>query len=139
MTEPVRPELSDAPPPSTQVSRSDNLTSRPPEAAQVGEPDSLTSRQGKTRRRRRWWDEWPLLVTIATAIAGLGTVASDHFKRGTFLFGAALLLGAVLRAVLSDEQAGLLKVRSRTIDLLTLAFFAVATMTLAVVVPPPSP
>ena len=76
---------------------------------------------------------------LATAITGLGIVASDHFKRGTLVFGVALLLGAGFRALLSDEQAGLLKVRGRTVDLLTLGFFAVATITLSLVVPPPSP
>jgi hypothetical protein len=87
--------------------------------------------------RRRWWDEWPLLVVLATAAAGLGVVASDHFKRGTVLFGAALVLGMCLRFLLPDSRIGLLKVRSRTIDVLTLGFFAFSTVLLAIVVPPP--
>jgi hypothetical protein len=87
--------------------------------------------------RRRWWDEWPLCVVLATAVAGLGVVASDHFKRGTVLFGAALLLGMLLRFVLPDSRIGLLKVRSRTIDVLTLGFFAFSMVLLAIVVPPP--
>ncbi len=128
MTEPVR---QDAPPPQP-VPPTSHLSEQPAASPQVSRSDKLTS------RKRRWWDEWPLLLVLATALTGLGVVISDHFKRGTFVFGAALLLGAVLRAVLSDQQAGLLKVRGRTVDVLTLAFFAVATMTLALVVPPPS-
>lgn len=89
-------------------------------------------------RRLRWWDEWPLLLVLATAAAGLAVVASDHFKRGTVLFAVALLLGTVLRAVLPTHRAGLLKVRGRTVDVLTLAVLAVGTLTLAVVVPPPT-
>jgi Protein of unknown function (DUF3017) len=88
--------------------------------------------------RRRWWDEWPLLAVLLTAAAGLVVVASNHFKRGTVLFGVALVLGMFLRFILPDSRIGLLRVRSRTIDVLTLGFFAFATVTLAVVVPPPT-
>jgi uncharacterized membrane protein YjjP (DUF1212 family) len=103
------------------------------------EHDELAAEETvRATRHRRWWDEWPLLVVLATAAAGLAVVASDHFKRGTVLFGAALVLGMILRFVLPDSRIGLLKVRSRTIDVLTLGFFAFATVTLAVVVPPPT-
>lgn len=88
--------------------------------------------------RQRWWHEWPLILVLGTAIAGLAVVADNHFKRGTVIFGCALLLGTFLRAVLPEDRAGLLKVRRRWIDVATLGFFAVATVTLAVVVPPPS-
>ncbi len=148
MTDPVRQQAPPEPSPAVDRSASAAPSPPPPEvelsgsgavSPQVSRPDNLTSRHATRPRRRRWWDEWPLLAVLATAITGLGIVASDHFKRGTFVFGAALLLGAALRALLSDEQAGLLKVRGRTVDLLTLGFFAVATITLSLVVPPPSP
>ena len=87
---------------------------------------------------QRWWHEWPLILVLGTAIAGLVVVADNHFKRGTVIFGCALLLGTFLRAVLPEDRAGLLRVRRKWIDVATLGFFAVATVTLAVVVPPPS-
>ena len=88
--------------------------------------------------RQRWWHEWPLILVLGTAIAGLVVVADNHFKRGKVIFGCALLLGTFLRAVLPEDRAGLLRVRRKWIDVATLGFFAVATVTLAVVVPPPS-
>lgn len=93
---------------------------------------------GAPTTKQRWWHEWPLILVLGTAIAGLAVVADNHFKRGTVIFGCALLLGTFLRAVLPEERAGLLKVRRKWIDVATLGFFAVATVTLAVVVPPPS-
>jgi hypothetical protein len=95
-------------------------------------------RAARSVRRRRWWHEWPLLLVLGTGGAGLAIVASDHFKRGTGLFGLALVLATVLRAALPDERAGLLQVRSKTVDLLTLGTLAVATLTLVVLVPPPT-
>jgi hypothetical protein len=100
---------------------------------------SVRARGGRaaTSVGRRWWDEWPLLVVLAAAAAGLAVVASNHFKRGTVLFGAALVLGMFLRFVLPDSRIGLLKVRSKTLDVLTLGFLAFSTVLLAIVVPPP--
>ena len=108
----------------------------PPEPATT--ESRRARRAARTARRRRWWHEWPLLLVLTTGAAGLAIVASDHFKRGTGLFGVALVLATVLRGVLSDERAGLLTVRSKTIDLLTLGTLAVATLTLVIVVPPPT-
>lgn len=82
--------------------------------------------------------QWPHLLVLAIAAAGLVVVASDHFKRGTALLGAAICLAAVLRAVLPSRAAGWLRVRGRAVDVLTLAALGVATLIAAAVVPPPS-
>lgn len=82
--------------------------------------------------------QWPYLMVLAIAAAGLAVVASDHFKRGTTLFAAAICLAAVLRAALPGRAVGWLRVRDRLVDVLTLTALGVATLIAALVVPPPS-
>jgi hypothetical protein len=70
--------------------------------------------------------QWPTLVVLAIAGVGLGFVFADgDYERGTVLFAAAICLAAVLRAVLPDRWAGLLRVRSRWTDVATLAILGV--------------
>jgi hypothetical protein len=82
--------------------------------------------------------QWPLVVTLAIVIVGLIVVADDHFLRGTVLIAGGVCVGFVLRAIVPGERIGVLRVRSRALDLLTLAFFGVGTLVAALVVPPPS-
>ncbi|MBK1789294.1 DUF3017 domain-containing protein [Prauserella cavernicola] len=57
-----------------------------------------------------------LLVAIAAVRIGM-----YHWRQGAALIGGALLVAAVLRAALSDEQAGLLQIRGRAVDVLSYA------------------
>jgi hypothetical protein len=75
---------------------------------------------------------------LALAGAGLATVALDHFRRGTVLFSLALCLAAALRAVLPERSVGLLRVRSRLVDVVCLAALGGAALVLSLAVPPPS-
>jgi hypothetical protein len=70
--------------------------------------------------------QWPTLVVFAIAASGLGFVFADGgYERGSVVFAAAMCLAALLRAVLPDRRAGLLRVRSRWTDVATLAIFGV--------------
>jgi len=116
-----------------------------------GSPDSPSA--GSTKRNRwaeaaerrltpRSWfggvfRQWPLVMSLAVVVAGLVVVADDHFLRGTVLIAGGICTALVLRAILPSLRAGVLKVRSRVLDLLTLAFFGVGTLVAALVVPPP--
>lgn len=76
------------------------------------------------------------LVVVAATGAGLLVVAFGPWRRGVMLIGAALLLGAVMRVLLPEAEAGMLRVRrSRWIDLVMLAGVGVALIVLAVVIP----
>ncbi len=74
--------------------------------------------------------ELPLATVIALVGVGLVTTAVfDRWRVGSGIVGLALCLAAFLRLTLPARQAGLLVVRSRTIDaavLLTLGFAVVA-------------
>lgn len=80
--------------------------------------------------------EWPFVVVVVTAIAGLVVVAAlDRFRRGSVLFAAAFGLAAVLRLALPTRRAGLLAVRGRPFDVLAYAGLGVAIAALALAVP----
>ncbi|WP_106182619.1 DUF3017 domain-containing protein [Prauserella shujinwangii] len=80
----------------------------------------------RAEKRRRWdrarvLRHVPFAVVLAlVAIAGL-RIWQYHWRQGAALIGGALLVAAVLRAALSDEQGGLLTIRSRVIDVLSYA------------------
>lgn len=81
--------------------------------------------------------EWPLLTVLAVCAAGVLVVLSEHFRRGTVLFAGALVLAACLRALLPGDSAGLLIVRGRVIDVITLAGLGFAIVVAALYVPAP--
>jgi hypothetical protein len=82
--------------------------------------------------------EWPLASVLLVCTAGVVVVLSEHFRRGTVLFAGGLVLAAGLRALLPSESAGLLVVRGRLIDVITLTALGLGVLLAALVVPPPS-
>lgn len=89
-------------------------------------------------RRRRWWAQWPIAVVLAGVIAALTTVALDHFRVGSLILAASLVLALVLRAVLPADRVGMLAVRSKTVDLAVLGSLSAALVVFALWVPPPA-
>jgi Protein of unknown function (DUF3017) len=85
----------------------------------------------------RFVREWPLILVLAVVAASLWIVADNHFKRGTVLFALAICLAAVLRAVLPNGAVGMLRVRSRFVDVVTMAVLGGSTLVAALIVPPP--
>ncbi|ROR90170.1 DUF3017 domain-containing protein [Nocardioides aurantiacus] len=76
------------------------------------------------------------LLVVAAAGVGLLVVALGPWRRGVMLIGIALLVGAVMRTLLPENEAGMLRVRrSRWIDLVMLAGVGAALIVLAVVIP----
>ncbi|MGQ0625055.1 MAG: DUF3017 domain-containing protein [Sporichthyaceae bacterium] len=82
--------------------------------------------------------DWPLLVVFAVCIAGVLVVLSEHFRRGTVLFAGGLVLASGLRLLLPAKAAGLLAVRGRIVDVITLFALGLGVLLAALVVPPPS-
>jgi len=79
--------------------------------------------------------EWPLFLVMFSIAGSLVLVLIDSFRTGSIAFGISLALGFFLRAVLNDHEAGLLKVRSRRVDLLVLGALSVAMLLTAMWVP----
>jgi len=75
-------------------------------------------------------------VVLVVAAVGLVVVGIGHFKRGSVVFSAALLLAAALRTVLPTRTAGMLAGRGRLLDAATLTVLGLAVLGLVLIVPP---
>jgi hypothetical protein len=83
--------------------------------------------------------EWPFIVVATGITLGLVVVVVlDRFRRGTLLLAASVVLGAWLRALLPNERVGMLAVRGRLFDVVTLLVLGGALTVLALLVPSPS-
>jgi hypothetical protein len=61
------------------------------------------------------------IVVLLVAAVGIVRIGQYHWREGAALLGAALVLAAAFRTVLSDRRAGLLVVRGRAVDVLSYA------------------
>jgi hypothetical protein len=74
------------------------------------------------------------MLVLLVLLAGLTMAGLGYVRRGPALVGGAALLGAALRLVLSDEQAGLLAVRRRSVDVAVLSVLGVAVVALTLII-----
>jgi hypothetical protein len=76
------------------------------------------------------------LVVVAASAVGLLLIAFGPWRRGVDVVGAALLVGALMRTVLSENKAGMLRVRrNRWADVLMLGGVGTVLIVLASVIP----
>ena len=78
---------------------------------------------------------WPMASVYSVVVLSLAVVVWVDFRTGAVLLAAGVLWAALLRWRLSDEAAGLLRVRRRRIDLTVLTLLGSAMLVLALVVP----
>jgi hypothetical protein len=119
----------------------------PPDGASDGPPGAAAyrgvagrERSGRERpdRRGSWVTaQLAYILVLCGVAAGLGIVASDHFKRGGVLIAAAIFAGALARLVLPEHRVGMLANRSRLIDVVTLTAVAVTLGFASAWLPPP--
>lgn len=83
------------------------------------------------RLRARLQSQWPIVVVGLIFVAAFVLVAAGYWRRGALLIGIAVGVAAALRLVLPDDRAGLLAVRTRTIDLLTTGSVSAAVVYIA--------
>ena len=93
-------------------------------------PVSAQRRRGKVARL---FSEMPLILVICGIGLGLIVIALHHFRWGSLAISITVLGSAVLRLILPARKAGLLVVRSRFTDVLTLGITGGALMVLAAV------
>lgn len=75
------------------------------------------------------------LVVVLTTAVGLAMVAFGPWRRGVALVGFALVFAAGMRMVTPEEEAGMLRVRSRWFDVTVLAGVGVSLVALSANIP----
>ncbi len=75
------------------------------------------------------------LGLLAVSAAGLGIVVRGDWRLGVKWIAGALVLAALVRLVIPAQQAGMLAVRRRAIDVAILAALGVALWLLATSIP----
>ncbi len=77
----------------------------------------------------------PFILVWAVVLVGMGLIATEYWRRGLTIVGAAAVLAGILRLVLPTRRAGWLVVRSRTVDVLCFEVLGVALAVTAIAVP----
>jgi hypothetical protein len=87
--------------------------------------------------RSRDLKEAPFLIVLVIELAAVASVAAapQHWLRAVGAMTVGLAVAGFFRLVLSNEHAGLLRVRGRSFDLACYWGFAVLTMTIALALP----
>lgn len=86
------------------------------------------------RRARSALAHLPFAVVMALVAVAALRIGMYHWRQGAALIGGALLVASVLRAALSDERAGLLRIRGRSIDVLSYAGLGVLILFVALTI-----
>lgn len=75
------------------------------------------------------------LAVLAAAAAGLGIVSQHNWRLGVKWIAASLVVGAVVRLALPAQEAGMLAVRRRLVDVGLLIVVGVALWFLSTSIP----
>jgi hypothetical protein len=78
----------------------------------------------------------PILLVLSVMAGAVVLVVSDRWRRGSFVFGIATLIAAALRFSLPDSRVGLLAVRSKRADCISLAAIGSMIVWLAYTIDP---
>jgi multisubunit Na+/H+ antiporter MnhB subunit len=92
----------------------------------------------RPRRRRNWLAQWPITLVLLGVGVAMAMIAMDSFRRGCVVLSASVLLAAFLRLLLPEDDAGMLAVRSRRVDVAILVGLGLGLAVLTFWVPPPS-
>lgn len=71
------------------------------------------------------------LGVLTMTLAGVVTVVLDHWRTGLVSIGGAVLCGAVARLLISEENAGMLGVRGKLLDVTTMVIVGSTLLALA--------
>ena len=82
--------------------------------------------------------EWPISLVLLGIALSMVFVATDHFRRGSLVLAVSVVLATFLRLFLPENQAGMLAVRSRSVDVAVLAVLGVGLAIFAFWVPAPN-
>ncbi|MFT3663164.1 MAG: DUF3017 domain-containing protein [Gordonia sp. (in: high G+C Gram-positive bacteria)] len=94
-----------------------------------------TTRRARLRQRAmqyRLVRQLPFLVVLVIVAVAAVFVLVDRWRRGGVIFGGAFVIGAIIRAMLSNDGAGLLQVRSKPFDIAWMASTGALVIWLAI-------
>lgn len=74
-----------------------------------------------------------LVLTIM--LTGIVLIGLGTWRTGVVVMGSSFAVAFVARLVLSDERAGMLRIRRRFVDLITMALCCCGMVALALVIP----
>ena len=80
--------------------------------------------------------QWPILSVGLVLLAAFGLVVAGYWRRGALVLAIGVGIAAALRLTMSEDRAGLLVVRSRTVDFLTTASVSAAMFYIAWTIDP---
>ncbi|MDE0974408.1 MAG: DUF3017 domain-containing protein [Candidatus Nanopelagicales bacterium] len=90
------------------------------------------------RLPRSRFREWPISLVLLGIALSMVFVATEHFRRGSLVLAVSVVLATFLRLFLPENQAGMLAVRSRSVDVAVLAVLGVGLAIFAFWVPAPN-
>lgn len=76
--------------------------------------------------------EWPFATVFAVALGAVALIALGNLENGVRIMGCALLLGSGLRFALPTPRAGLLAIRGRGTDVVTMGLLGLVMLILSV-------
>ncbi|WP_414687544.1 DUF3017 domain-containing protein [Mycobacterium sp.] len=86
--------------------------------------------------RQQVRSQWPIVTVMLIFAVAFTLVAANFWRRGSLLIGIGVGVAAVLRLALTEDQAGLLVVRSKGIDFPTMALVAAGMVYIAWTIDP---
>ena len=86
--------------------------------------------------RKVFGEQWPVLVVALLLAAAFVLVAAGFWRRGALVMAVGVAGASGLRLALPDDRAGLLAVRSRTVDFVTTASVSAAMLYIAWTIDP---
>jgi xanthine/uracil permease len=80
--------------------------------------------------------QWPIMTVVLIFAVAFSLAAENFWRRSALLIGIGVGVAAVLRLTLTEDHAGLLMVRSKGIDFVTMALVATAMVYIAWTIDP---
>ena len=77
--------------------------------------------------------EWPFATVFVVALGAVALIALGNLQHGVLILGCALLLGSGLRFALPTPRAGLLAIRGRGVDVITMGLLGLVMLVLSVI------
>jgi uncharacterized membrane protein len=86
--------------------------------------------------RKVFKGQWPILTVGVFLLLAFALVVGGYWRRGALVLAIGVGVAAAMRLALTDDRAGLLVVRSRTIDIATTATVSAALIYIALTIDP---